>query len=372
MIIKTPYYLIHESLLINNLKKIQYIRENSGAKILLALKCFSTWSTFKLLRKYLDGTTSSSLYEAKLGHEKFGGETHAYCVGFSDDDMKYVPKYADKIIFNSETQLRRYGREFPKSIIGIRINPGISTSHYDIANPARKFSRLGIKDLNTIQDILPLINGAMFHFNCENKDISQLSSHLRYITKTYKSILKNLSWISIGGGISFTQENYPLKDFCQALKNFSRSCNGAQIYLEPGDAVVYGAGEFVTSVVDIITRDGADIAIVDASIEAHTLDLLTYRLSIKPIRNNPFIYFIAGRSCLAGDVFGQMSFPKKLSIGDLITIPDSKNFTTLGYTMVKKNWFNGLQMPSIVIKKLDDSLQLVRKFTYTDFITNLS
>src|SRR5690349_20205548 len=85
--IKTPYYLIDESRLLKNLEKIAFVRENSGAKAVLALKCFSTWSVFGLLGRYLDGTTSSSLYEARLGHEKFGKEVHAYSVAFSKDEI---------------------------------------------------------------------------------------------------------------------------------------------------------------------------------------------------------------------------------------------------------------------------------------------
>jgi carboxynorspermidine decarboxylase len=76
---------------------------------------------------------------------------------------------------------------------------------------------------------------------------------------------------------------------------------------------------------------------------------------------------IAGRTCLAGDVFGTYKFPKRLQVGDLITIADAA-----GYTMVKKNWFNGIQMPSVVIKRLDGSLTVARKYDYADYLSYLS
>src|ERR1035441_6327540 len=104
--LKTPYYLIDEQRLVKNLEKIKRLRERSGAKSVLALKCFSTWSVFDLMREYMDGTTSSSLYEARLGHEKFGKETHAYSVAFSEEEVKAVLPYASKIIFNSVSQLK--------------------------------------------------------------------------------------------------------------------------------------------------------------------------------------------------------------------------------------------------------------------------
>jgi carboxynorspermidine decarboxylase len=63
------------------------VRERSGAEVLLALKCFATWSVFDLMREYMDGTTSSSLYDVRLGREKFGGEGHACSVAFADHEV---------------------------------------------------------------------------------------------------------------------------------------------------------------------------------------------------------------------------------------------------------------------------------------------
>ena len=46
------------------------------------------------MKKYMDGTTSSSLFEARLGHEKFGKEVHAYSVAFSEEDIQAVKPFA--------------------------------------------------------------------------------------------------------------------------------------------------------------------------------------------------------------------------------------------------------------------------------------
>ena len=40
--------------------------------------------------------------------------------------------------------------------------------------------------------------------------------------------------------------------------------------------------------------------------------------------------------------------------------------------MVKKNWFNGLKMPSIAVKRLNGRIDIVRKFGYRDFVSSLS
>lgn len=366
MVLRTPYYLIDEHKLLKNLKKIKYVRDYSGARFVLALKCFSTWSVFDLMNNYMDGTTSSSLYEAKLGYEKFGKEVHAYSVGFSRDDIKEVVRYADKIIFNSVSQLKMFYNEAKILKVGIRVNPQISYSNYDLADPAREYSRLGVINKKSLLKILPMISGVMFHFNCENDDFSNFANSLDKISSNFGNILEKLDWVSLGGGYYFTKEGYPVEKFAKKLKQFSKKFR-VQVYLEPGETAITQSGELITKVVDIV-HNKIDIAIVDSSTEAHMLDLLIYRINAK-IENSDkgkFKYIIAGRSCLAGDVFGTFQFKSKLKIGSIIRIADAA-----GYSMVKKNWFNGLQMPSVVVKRLDGSLKVVRRFQYKDFVNSL-
>jgi carboxynorspermidine decarboxylase len=367
MKLKTPYYLIDERKLLRNLKKIRHVRETSGAKSMLALKCFSTWAVFGLMKQYMDGTTSSSLYEARLGHEEFGKETHAYCVGYTREEIREVKKFADKIIFNSVSQLKMFHNEVRRLKVGLRVNPRISYSHFDLANPARRWSRLGVVDTKELFVHAPLISGVMFHFNCENDNFGHFSYSLDTIGRVYGTLLEKLEWVSLGGGLYFTKDGYPLDHFCKKLKEFAGRF-GVQVYLEPGESAITRSAELVTSVVDIVHNE-ADIAIVDASTEAHMLDLLIYRTPAKMdiAGRGRFPYQVAGRSCLAGDVFGTYRFPHRLRHGSIVRIADAA-----GYSMVKKNWFNGLPMPSIVVKKLDGSLRAVRKFDYTDFKNNLS
>lgn len=366
MQITTPYYLIDEKKLLRNLEIIQRVRQLSGAKSVLALKCFSTWCVFDLMREYMDGTTSSSLYEARLGFEKFGKETHAYCVGYSEEDVIAVSKYADKIIFNSISQLKRYYNIVKPAKLGLRVNPGISHSHFDLADPARKFSRLGVVDKTELAKQIPLLSGLMFHYNCENDDIDAFSRQLDAIGDEYGDMLKELQWVSLGGGLYFTKEGYPIEQFSQKLADFAGKY-GVQVYLEPGESAITGCGELVTKVVDLVHNE-RDIAIVDASVEGHMLDLLIYRLSAKvDTEAGGYPYMVAGRSCLAGDVFGTFQFADKLEIGSEIRFADAA-----GYTMVKKNWFNGLQMPSIAVRRLDGTVEVIRKFDYTDFLNSLS
>lgn len=364
--LRTPYYLLDEARLADNLRVVDLIRDRTGTRSVLALKCFATWSVFGLLAEHLDGSTSSSLYEARLGHEMLGGETHAYSVAFSADEVAEVSTFADKVIFNSASQLHSLRHLVAGPTVGVRVNPGISHSHFDLADPARPFSRLGIVDVAEVERIAPTVDGVMFHFNCENVDADSVARSLDVIAHRYERVLPEMRWVSLGGGISFTTPGFDIDAFCAALDRFASRFD-VQVYLEPGEAVVTGAGELVTTVLDVVHND-KEIAIIDASLEAHMLDHLVYgttpTLASPPPGDHEVI--IAGRTCLAGDVFGEHRVSRPLCVGDEVRLADAA-----GYTMVKKNWFNGIPMPAIVVRRLDGELELARQFDYEDYKSSL-
>ena len=409
----TPYYLLDETLIVANMKVIARLCELSGAKALLALKCFATWGVFDAMAPYLHGTTSSSLNEVRLGFETFGHnnamdksdkkETHAYSVAYSADEIPEVLKYADKIIFNSFSQLSAFKDQAKAQNIpvGLRLNPKTSNSSFIIADPARPFSRLGEHDKARITEVLGDITGVMIHNNCENDSFEAFSDSLADIEARFGDILQQLEWVSLGGGIHFIAPDYPLEKLAERLKNFSEKYS-VQVYLEPGEASIHGAGTLVTTVLDTMHNE-KNLAVVDSSIEAHMLDLLIYResapivaingdpVTIEPLNtalnkdvantisvnensaveaaaDNTIIY---GRSCLAGDIFGEYALSHAsqaaLKVGDTVTFGNAA-----GYTMVKKNWFNGVNMPAIVIRRLDGSIDIQREFDYQEYKASLS
>jgi carboxynorspermidine decarboxylase len=350
--LQTPYYLLDEARLLKNMEKMKYVRD----------KCFSTWSVFPLMSKYMAGTTSSALYEARLGHEKFGGETQGYSVAWSQKDIDELKTFADKIIFNSVSQLERFYPDVKGKNLGLRANPGVSHSHFDLADPARKASRLGVKDIAAIEKVADKIQGLMFHVNCENTDFNAFSKIVDTIGERYGPLLKKMEWVSLGGGIAFTDEGYPLDKFCDRLKKFATDYD-VQVYLEPGEASVLGTGFLVTQVQDIVENE-LKIAIINAAVETHMLDNLVYHedATLAEKATGPNRFMVAGNTCLAGDIWGTYDLPEPLKVGDYVVFDQAAR-----YTMVKMNWFNGVQMPSIVVKRLDGAVDVVREFTYDDF-----
>ncbi|MCE0492614.1 carboxynorspermidine decarboxylase [Vibrio salinus] len=367
--LKTPYFMIDEASLIRNLEIAKHLKELSGVKLVLALKCFSTWGVFDIIKPYLDGTTSSGPYEVKLGHETFGGETHAYSVGYSEDDVKEVADICDKMIFNSQSQLMAYRHLIEgKASIGLRLNPGVSYAGQDLANPARKFSRLGVQADNIDESVFDSIDGVMFHMNCENKDVDSFVHLLDAISERFGAYLDKLDWVSLGGGVFFTWPGYDVEKLAIALKTFSEK-HCVQLYLEPGEAIITKTTDLVVTVVDIVENE-MRTAIVDSATEAHRLDTLIYNEPASVFEasgNGEYEYVIGSCSCLAGDQFCVAKFDKPLEIGQKLHILDSA-----GYTMVKLNWFNGLKMPSVYCQRKNGDVQKLNEFGYQDFKRSLS
>ena len=367
--LKTPYFMIDEAKLVENLEKAKRLKELSGVKLVLALKCFSTWGVFDIIKPYLDGTTSSGPYEVKLGHETFGGETHAYSVGYSEDDVREVADICDKMIFNSQSQLAAYRHIVEKKAsLGLRLNPGVSCAGQDLADPARQFSRLGVQVDQINSETFESIDGVMFHMNCENKSADSFIDLLNDISAKFGHYLDKLDWVSLGGGVFFTWPSYELDKLAEALKAFAAR-HGVQLYLEPGEAIVTKTTDLVVSVVDIV-ENGMKTAIVDSATEAHRLDTLIYNEPASILEasdQGQHEYVIGSCSCLAGDQFCVTSFEEPLEIGQRLHIMDSA-----GYTMVKLNWFNGLKMPSVYCRRTNGNVQKLNEFDYSDFKRSLS
>ncbi|SYZ81469.1 carboxynorspermidine decarboxylase [Vibrio paracholerae] len=367
--LKTPYFMIDEAKLIANLEIAKHLKDISGVKMVLALKCFSTWGVFDIIKPYLDGTTSSGPFEVKLGYETFGGETHAYSVGYSEADVNEVVDICDKMIFNSQSQLAAYRHLVEGKVsLGLRINPGVSYAGQDLANPARQFSRLGVQADHIDESVFDSIDGVMFHMNCENKDVDAFIGLLDAISERFGRYLDKLDWVSLGGGVFFTWPGYDVDKLGAALKGFAER-HGVQLYLEPGEAIITKTADLVVTVVDIV-ENGMKTAIVDSATEAHRLDTLIYKEPASVLEacdNGQHEYVIGSCSCLAGDQFCVAKFDEPLQVGQKLHILDSA-----GYTMVKPNWFNGLKMPSVYCERKNGQIQKINQFGYEDFKRTLS
>ena len=370
--IRTPYFVVDEGLLRKNLELLQQVQEEAGCRILLAQKAFSMFYCYPLIAQYLCGTTASGLYEARLGKENFGGETHVFSPAYREDEFNELLAYADHFVFNSPNQLRKFGpraREAGKSV-GLRTNPRCYTQEgHAIYDPCAPGSRLGTTLENFDEDLLPLLDGLHFHTLCEQNS-DDLETTLRAFEDQFGQYLPQMQWLNLGGGHHITRSDYDVERLVRLVKGLRERYN-VTVYLEPGEAVVLNSGFLVTEVLEVLHND-LDLAILDTSAACHMPDVLEmpYRpplLGSGEAGEKAYTYRLGGPTCLAGDIIGDYSFDAPLTEGTRLTFGDMAL-----YTMVKTNTFNGMPLPAIVWRDLDGKETVVRQFGYEDFASRLS
>jgi len=377
--LQTPYWLLEEELLEQNLQRLAYIKEQTGVKILLALKGYALWKSFPLVAKYLDGCCASGLHEAKLSHEKFKKELHTYSPAFKEEDIEEIATISHHLVFNSPSQFKRFSK-LAKShnrdlSLGLRVNPEYSEAPVELYNPCGIYSRLGTTKSNLSKEDFYIllkseIEGFHFHALCEQESLA-LENVLNAFEEKFKAFLPHLKWVNFGGGHHITKKGYDIDKLINIITTFQVKYPNLKIYLEPGEAVGWETGTLVTSVLDIV-NNGIDIAILDTSAEAQMPDtiIMPYRADVRGSAKahvKKYTYRLAGNTCLAGDIMGDYSFDKPLQIGDKVIFEDQMH-----YTMVKATTFNGVPLPDIVIKRKNGEIEVVKEFTYEDFRDRLS
>ena len=369
--LSTPYYIVDENLLIHNLEILKSVADRTGCRILLAQKAFSMFHFYPLIGKYLNGTTASGLYEAKLGSEEMGRETHIFSPAYTEAGFGEILAVCGHISFNSFTQWEKF-RERALAAgkkCGIRINPECSTQEHGIYDPCSPGSRLGVPLNQFREDQLTGISGLHFHTLCE-QNADALVSTLEAVEAKFGKYLHQMEWLNIGGGHHITRPDYDVELLVSTLNRLKNTYH-VQIYVEPGEAVALNTGYLVSEVIDIL-HNGMDIAILDTSASCHMPDVLEmpYRPRIAGAglpSEKAYTYRLGGPTCLAGDVIGDYSFDQPLTPGDRLVFCDMAI-----YSMVKNNTFNGIALPSIAALDQNRNVKLIRNFGYLDFKERLS
>lgn len=374
----TPCYVIDEGKLEDNLKILHDVEEKTGAKILLAQKCFSAFYEYPLISKYISGTTASGLYEAKLGYEEMHKENHVFSPAYRQQDMEEILNICDHVIFNSKNQLLKYKDLVDKVnqsgnrkvSIGLRINPECSTqTDHAIYDPCAPGSRMGIRLSDFDDELADMVDGLHFHTLCEQNS-DDLETTLKAVEEKFGKYLHKMKWLNMGGGHHITRDDYDIERLVR-LVNHMKETYDLQIYLEPGEAVALNAGYLVTEVLDIVDNEIKTL-VLDASASCHMPDVLEmpYRPPLKDsgeAGEKNYTYRLSSNTCLAGDVIGDYSFDKEIKIGDKLYFEDMAI-----YSMVKNNTFNGIPLPAIAAMDKEGNCRIVKEFGYEDFKGRLS
>lgn len=374
---KTPYYLLEETLLRRNLSLISHVAKESGAEIILAFKAFALWKTFPILREYISHTTASSPYEARLAFEEFGSLAHTYSPAYTLQDMPEIMRCSGHITFNSLSQYERFGQmalqyEGHPISCGLRVNPEYSEIETALYDPCAPGSRFGVLASQLPDTLPPGIEGFHCHCHCES-DALALEHTLEHLEEKFGKWMPQIKWLNLGGGHLMTRKGYDVEHLINIIKSLRERYPWLKVILEPGSAFAWQTGSLVSSVVDIVENNGIRTAILDVSFTCHMPDCLEmpYQPAVRGAESLPFdaetdgmqnVYRLGGNSCLSGDFMGNWAFESPLQIGDEIVFEDMIHYTT-----VKTNMFNGIHHPSLAIRYSDGRHEVLRRYAYEDY-----
>lgn len=362
----SPCYLMDQAKLKANLSLLEELRRKTGCKIIFAQKAFSSFPFYTMISRYLDGTASCSAYEAQLAHLYFHGENHVCQTAYLPDEIETLLSICDHITFNSPLQLAKYALKARAKgcSVGLRINPEYLSQQLDEFDPCAPYSRLGTTAANFPEECAPLIQGLHVHALYE-QNADALERLVDAVAEKFGKWLPGLEWLNLGGGHHITRQGYQL-DKLEAVTKKLQETYGLTVYYEPGEAIVWEAGYFITTVVDLIDN-GMPLAILDASAVCHAPDIteLRYRPPLigadKP-NVLPYRYRLGGRSCLPEDIFGDYSFDHPLQIGERLIFRDMAI-----NTLTKAKMYTGMPMPAVAVRESDGNCKILRSFTFSDY-----
>lgn len=388
--IPSPCYVMEEDLLRRNLSLIKSVAERADVEIILAFKAFALWKSFPIFREYIEHTTASSPYEARLAFEEFGSPAHTYSPAYEEDTFPEILRCSSHITFNSLSQYERFyplvkqyqieksGGEAPShSVIslGLRVNPEYSEIETELYNPCAPGSRFGIL-ASQLPSVLPDgIEGFHIHCHCES-GADAFARTLQHIEEKFSIWFPQIQWINFGGGHLMTRKDYDVELLISTLQGFHQRYPHLKVILEPGSAFAWETGPLVSRVVDIVENKGIQTAILNVSFTCHMPDCLEMPYhpavrgaetiedisSIDESINRKHLYRLGGNSCLSGDFMGYWLFDHPLEIGENIIFEDMIHYTT-----VKTNMFNGIHHPAIGMLHSNGTFELYRNFTYEDY-----
>ncbi len=369
--IPSPCYVLYEEKLRRNLELIKRVKDKAEVEIIMAFKAFALWKSFPIVKEYIKCSTASSLNEALLAVEEMGSKAHTFAPVYTDAEFDYIAACSSHITFNSISQYEKYRKRTRGISCGLRVNPEYSVVETDIYNPCVAGSRLGIKKEELAGGLPDGIEGLHVHCLCESSAADTAGLLLR-VEELYGEFLDKVKWLNLGGGHLMTRKGYDVELLVTSLVDFRKRHPNLQVILEPGSAFAWRAGDLVSTVQDIVERDGIKTAMLDVSFACHMPDCLEmpYKPAIEgatdPVAGKP-TYRMGGNSCLSGDYVGEWSFDEPLKVGDRVVFEDMAHYTTVKTTM-----FNGVTHPSMVLVYSNGQMDLLRKFTYQDYKKRMS
>ncbi|MBO7430277.1 MAG: carboxynorspermidine decarboxylase [Spirochaetia bacterium] len=369
--VKTPCYIIDTDILAENFRNIKKKADGAGLSLLMAMKGFPLPKAFPFIKPFVDGISASGLFEAKLGSD-MGKEVHIHTPAYKAEDAEEIASICSHIVLNSPQQASIFSQAGSrKNQFALRLNPQVNAVKEAVYNPCGSYSRFGLTKNALAEvklDIMNRISGFHIHALCGNSS-QDFNNLISAVIEKFADYLPSVSWINLGGGQAFTEDDFDFADFQENLDILHTKYH-LKTYIEPCEYLVMESGFLAVTVLDIVHNE-KDIAILDTSLSCHALDVLKnyYQLPVVfpeecsgRTEQKTYSYLLAGNSCLAGDVFGEYTFSAPLKPGDRIIFGDMGS-----YSFAQQNYFNGINFPDIAFYSRMSGIKPVKSYTYAEY-----
>ncbi|MFH7245196.1 MAG: carboxynorspermidine decarboxylase [Spirulina sp.] len=380
--VATPALVYDEARLRANAERIQSLGRRYGFTPLLAMK--ASYAGLGVLSE-VPGLMPEvgSLGELRLAQKLFPGvPTHGFFVAIVEEEWEEISQSVGHLSFNSLSQAAQFGPRAAAAGIAaaMRVNPLVQVSSHSDYDAGAKGCRFGVP-LAELPPTLPDgIAGLHAHVLCEN-GAADLAKVVEVFIKEGGPWLSQVQYLNLGGGHLMTAEDYEDERLGQVIADLKHAHPHLTLFLEPGAAWFWEAGQLVTTVRDIVRPSGIATAIIDCSFRAHLNDFLigslladlpltitgaTYLSPAEyaqlPDEARAHTYRIGGLSCATCDSKEYYQFGQPLQVGDRLVMENMGHYVDVTYS-----WFNGLPPPS-VYRLTETAATLERKHPYSEFL----
>ena len=381
----TPTYVYSEAALRKTAEEALSFPAPYGLKVRFAMKATPTAAILRLFNSMGIGIDASSVYEARRA---IAAGIPATDISLSTQELPedFVELVEAGIEINacSLNQLERYGKAFPGTSVGVRLNPGAGTGHNNRTNTGGKSSSFGIwyEYVDSILDVSEKYNLKIVRLHTHIGSGGDPEKWQQTAMLSLNSIdrFPDVHTVDLGGGFKVArmpdeqQSDMQVvgEAVCKVFESvYERTGRKLKMEIEPGTFLTANGAALLTHVQDLVDTAEGGYSFIKANCgmndilrpsiygARHMITVLNDAAEKKP-------YIVAGHCCESGDILTpkagepEMLETRELneaSIGDLLLIEGAGAYCS---GMPAKN-YNSFPETAEVMVRCDGTLLLIRK-----------
>jgi diaminopimelate decarboxylase len=381
----TPTYVYSEAALRKTAEEALAFPAPYGLKVRFAMKATPTAAIIRLFNSMGIGIDASSVYEARRA---IAAGIPATDISLSTqelpEDFAELVKAGVEINACSLNQLERYGKAFPGTSVGVRLNPGAGTGHNNRTNTGGKSSSFGIwhEYIDSILEIAAKYNLKIVRLHTHIGSGGDPDKWQQTAMLSLNSIdrFPDVHTVDLGGGFKVARmPDEPQADMQvvgEAVRKvfesvYERTGRKLKVEIEPGTFLTANGAALLSRVQDLVNTAEGGYTFIKADCGMNDIlrpSIYGARHMITVLGGSPVVksYIVAGHCCESGDILTpKAGEPEVLetrelneaAIGDLLLIEGAGAYCS---SMPAKN-YNSFPETAEVLLRCDGSLLLIRR-----------